>query len=227
MTLGEELKTARLEKNLSVEQLSTLSRVSVKNIQSFEADDFSTDAKVFVMANLSAIAKVLEIDISPKFESAPSVNPSPNVIDVLDREGEPLQRRNYTFVVMTIGLLLLFALILVGLFSRTPSSTPLPDVSISPTSSQSENPPNEFTGVTVVLAAESRSWVSVKNSVNQIIFERILETGESLSFNDTTSLTVTIGNAAGINLTVNDENIGYLGGIGQVVSQTFTSPVTD
>jgi hypothetical protein len=67
----------------------------------------------------------------------------------------------------------------------------------------------------------------VKNSVNQIIFERILETGESLSFNDTTSLTVTIGNAAGINLTVNDENIGYLGGIGQVVSQTFTSPVTD
>ncbi|MEN9923224.1 MAG: Helix-turn-helix domain, partial [Actinomycetota bacterium] len=111
MTLGEELKAARLEKNLSVEQLSTLSRVSVKNIQSFEADDFSTDAKVFVMANLSAIAKVLEIDISPKFESAPSVNPSPNVIDVLDREGEPLQRRNYTFVVMTIGLLLLFALI--------------------------------------------------------------------------------------------------------------------
>ncbi|MEN9923114.1 MAG: hypothetical protein RIS09_628, partial [Actinomycetota bacterium] len=137
------------------------------------------------------------------------------------------QRRNYTFVVMTIGLLLLFTLILVGLFSRTPSSTPLPDVSITPTSSQSENPPNEFTGVTVVLAAESRSWVSVKNSVNQIIFERILETGESLSFNDTTSLTVTIGNAAGINLTVNDENIGYLGGIGQVVSQTFTSPVTD
>jgi hypothetical protein len=51
-----------------------------------------------------------------------------------------------------------------------------------------------------------------------------METGEQLTFNDTLSLVVTVGNAAGINITVNDENVGYLGGIGQVVTQIFTSP---
>jgi len=125
---------------------------------------------------------------------------------------------------MAIGLVLLFSFILYGLFTRgTQTSEPLPDISI--TSSPSSSATSNITGgVSVLLSAESRSWVSVKNSSNQIIFERIMETGEQLTFNDTLSLVVTVGNAAGINITVNDENVGYLGGIGQVVTQIFTSP---
>lgn len=125
---------------------------------------------------------------------------------------------------MGIGLVTLFAVILYGLFTRTPQfSEPLPTISISSTADVSATP-NIASGVRVSLSAESRSWVSVKNSTNQIIFERIVESGERLDFSDTLSLTVTVGNAAGINITVNDENIGYLGGIGEVVSQIFTSP---
>jgi hypothetical protein len=125
---------------------------------------------------------------------------------------------------MGIGLVTLFAVIIYGLFTRSPQvSEPLPTISI--TSTPTENPtPNVGSGVRVTLVAESRSWVSVKNSTNQIIFERIAESGERFDFSDALSLTVTVGNAAGVNITVNDENIGYLGGIGEVVSQIFTSP---
>lgn len=223
MTLGDQIRTARLAKNLSIEQLSKLSRVSVRNIMSFEDDNFSIDARVFVQANLSAIAKVLEIAL-PEPAKTTEHDVHQQTVNVLDRDGTPLQRRNYTPLVMAIGLILLFAVITYGLFTRTPdSSQPLPDVSLSSTPSASATS-NLASGVTVVLSAESRSWVSVKNSSNQIIFERILETGEQLTFTDTLSLTVTVGNAAGVNITVNDENVGYLGGIGQVVSQIFTSP---
>lgn len=223
MSLGERIRTARLAKNLSIEQLSTLSRVSVKNITSFENDNFSVDAQVFVKANLQAIAKALEIEL---LETIPEETPNvpPQIINVLDREGIPLEKRNYTPIIMGIGLVTLFAVILYGLFTRTPQfSEPLPTISISSTADVSATP-NIASGVRVSLSAESRSWVSVKNSTNQIIFERIVESGERLDFSDTLSLTVTVGNAAGINITVNDENIGYLGGIGEVVSQIFTSP---
>lgn len=223
MTLGDQLRTARLAKNLSIEQLSTLSRVSVRNIMSFEDDNFSNDARVFVQANLQAIANVLEIELlEPTITNEKDVPQL--IVNVLDRDGTPLERKNYTPIVMALGLIGLFAVIVYGLFTRTPGGfEPLPEVSISssPSSSATANPAS---GVTVLLVAESRSWVSVKNSSNQIIFERILETGEQLTFTDTLSLTVTVGNAAGVNITVNDENIGYLGGIGQVVSQIFTSP---
>lgn len=223
MSLGERIRTARLAKNLSIEQLSTLSRVSVKNITSFENDNFSVDAQVFVKANLQAIAKALEIELIETItEETPNV--PPQIINVLDREGIPLEKRNYTPIIMGIGLVTLFAVILYGLFTRTPQfSEPLPTISISSTADASATP-NIASGVRVSLSAESRSWVSVKNSTNQIIFERIVESGERLDFSDTLSLTVTVGNAAGINITVNDENIGYLGGIGEVVSQIFTSP---
>lgn len=223
MTLGEQLRTARLAKNLSIEQLSKLSRVSVRNIMSFEDDNFSIDARVFIQANLNAISNVLEIEL-PEPTRTTEVDGPQLIVNVLDLDGTPLQRKNYTPLVMAIGLVLLFAVIVYGLFTRAPSSTePLPEVSFSssPSSSATANPAS---GVTVVLVAESRSWVSVKNSSNQIIFERILETGEQLTFTDSLSLTVTVGNAAGVNITVNDENVGYLGGIGQVVSQIFTSP---
>jgi cytoskeletal protein RodZ len=223
MSLGERIRTARLAKNLSIEQLSTLSRVSVKNITSFENDNFSVDAQVFVKANLQAIAKALEIEL---LETIPEETPNvpPQIINVLDREVIPLEKRNYTPIIMGIGLVTLFAVILYGLFTRTPQfSEPLPTISISSTADASATP-NIASGVRVSLSAESRSWVSVKNSTNQIIFERIVESGERLDFSDTLSLTVTVGNAAGINITVNDENIGYLGGIGEVVSQIFTSP---
>jgi hypothetical protein len=197
--------------------------VSVKNITSFENDNFSVDAQVFVKANLQAIAKALEIEL---LETIPEETPNvpPQIINVLDREGIPLEKRNYTPIIMGIGLVTLFAVILYGLFTRTPQfSEPLPTISISSTADASATP-NIASGVRVSLSAESRSWVSVKNSTNQIIFERIVESGERLDFSDTLSLTVTVGNAAGINITVNDENIGYLGGIGEVVSQIFTSP---
>lgn len=223
MTLGDQLRTARLAKNLSVEQLSKLSRVSVKNILSFEDDNFSIDARVFVQANLNAIVKVLEIEL-PEPTKTSEVDVPQLIVNVLDRDGTPLERKNYTPLVMAIGLVLLFVVIVYSLFTRTPGgSEPLPEVSLSssPSSSATANPAS---GVTVVLLAESRSWVSLKNSSNQIIFERIVETGEQLTFTDTLSLALTVGNAAGVNITVNDENIGYLGGIGQVVSQIFTSP---
>jgi hypothetical protein len=197
--------------------------VSVKNITSFENDNFSVDAQVFVKANLQAIAKALEIEL---LETIPEETPNvpPQIINVLDREGIPLEKRNYTPIIMGIGLVTLFAVILYGLFTRTPQfSEPLPTISVSSTADASATP-NIASGVRVSLSAESRSWVSVKNSTNQIIFERIVESGERLDFSDTLSLTVTVGNAAGINITVNDENIGYLGGIGEVVSQIFTSP---
>lgn len=223
MNLGDQLRSARLAKNLSVEQLSALSRVSVRNILSFEDNNFSVDARVFVQANLNAISKVLDIDLAevlPHYEQ----EHVGQTVNILDLDGTPLKRRNYTPAVMALGLIVLFGVIVYGLFTRAPQiAEPLPEVSFS-TSPSATSDSNVAGGVTVLLSAESRSWVSVKNSSNQIIFERILESGEQLTFTDTISLTVTVGNAAGINLTVNDENIGYLGGIGQVVSETFLSP---
>ncbi|HWQ61030.1 MAG TPA: DUF4115 domain-containing protein, partial [Negativicutes bacterium] len=58
------------------------------------------------------------------------------------------------------------------------------------------------------------------------VYEGIPRVGDNLSWNANQSMTVRLGNAAGVELTYNGQPQGRLGGDGDVISKTFSANTT-
>ena len=99
-----------------------------------------------------------------------------------------------------------------------PGAPPLPQISPA-----GEAPPgaSEAIGIIVDVQAVGRSWIRVLGEEGEI-FEGILSPGQSRRWQSEGPLTIRVGNAAAVVLTVNGRTVGTLGRRGQVVSRTFS-----
>ena len=78
------------------------------------------------------------------------------------------------------------------------------------------------TGVTVVLRVTDHvSWVSAKGSKGNTVFEGLLQPGARKTFTDKTRVTLIIGRAGSVTLTVNGKDLGSPGSGAQVVRLSF------
>ena len=101
--------------------------------------------------------------------------------------------------------------------SETPAAAPPPP---EPAAS-----PVEPGSITVDVQAVGRSWIRVQGEDGDI-YEGILTPGQIRRWQSTGPMTIRIGNAAAVVVTVNGKAVGTLGRRGQVVSRTFTKDVT-
>ncbi|MEW6183352.1 MAG: RodZ domain-containing protein [Bacillota bacterium] len=77
-------------------------------------------------------------------------------------------------------------------------------------------------GVTLSLnATRDKCWTQV-NVDGVPAFEGMLWAGDARSFSAQNSITVILGNAGAVEVISNEQNHGYLGGIGQIVTREFT-----
>jgi hypothetical protein len=74
----------------------------------------------------------------------------------------------------------------------------------------------------VAVRATDRSWVQVTTTTGQELFQGLLQRGQEKTFTDKTRLKLVIGNAGGVQLTVNGSEIGAPGRRGQVARLQFT-----
>jgi cytoskeletal protein RodZ len=89
----------------------------------------------------------------------------------------------------------------------------------APTASTSASP--TVSGrVTVVMSAVDSSWVSAEAG-GEVLFEGTLEAGESQTWTDGEQVSVVVGDADAIALTVNGEDIGAPGDDGEVLELDF------
>lgn len=110
----------------------------------------------------------------------------------------------------------------------TPKPTPIPTVKpSSPDVTPSVGTVSVLPGlgpvkpvVVLKLHAVQRSWVLVRRQ-GQDLYSGILPTGQTRSWTVTDPLAVTIGNAAGVQVSVGDKSLGVLGSEGQVVKRVF------
>lgn len=111
-----------------------------------------------------------------------------------------------------------------------PTAETQPTTSAEPSTSEATSaptPPQE-TADTVVqgaivmqLACTQTSWVRVTNA-RGTLYEGTLRDGDIKVLSSDSDVTVRIGNAAGVSLTVNDSPYAGLGGPGEVYTHTFT-----
>ncbi len=103
-------------------------------------------------------------------------------------------------------------------FTEAASSSQPTDVTAESTTAAA------YSGPRVVLKATQDSWVQIRNANNASIFTRVLRAGDVYEVPDQSGLTLLTGNAGGLVITVDGEEIPKLGRSGQVRRNVSLNP---
>ena len=230
MSVGSRLKEIRKSANLTVEQLSARTRIPSSVIEDLERDNFSTcGGPTYARGHIRTIARVCGVgdsEILITFESQ-TIPLSKSIRDLLNdtnaapakKERKPLSWKALSGVAAGVFA---FALIGVGIFSSGKDSTTT--ITSPANTSTSKNSPvaKKINGVEVMLkGVNGLSWVAISDSTGTTLFSGRIRQGESRTFTDNQLLYVVIGNAGAINLTVNGEDLGVPGSVGEVIRLEF------
>jgi len=230
MSVGLRLKEVRKSAGLTIEQLSARTRIPASVIEDLERDNFSTcGGPTYARGHIRTIARVCGVgdtEILLAFESQ-TIPLSKSIRDLLNdtsatpamKERKPLSWKALSGVAAGVFA---FALVGVGILSSgNNSSTTI--TSPSSSSSNQESPvAKKIDGVEVKLkGVNGLSWVAVSDSTGTTLFSGRIRQGEERTYTDNQLLYVVIGNAGAINLTVNGEDLGVPGRVGEVFRLEF------
>ncbi|MGW4805604.1 helix-turn-helix domain-containing protein [Kitasatospora sp. NPDC004272] len=248
-SIGRQLAKARIDAGLTVDQVSTRTRIRVPIVHAVESDDFERCGGAFyARGHLRLLAREVGLDGealvarydaehggAPARPAGPLVDPGP--IKVRDHN-----RPNWT-AAMVVAILAVVALIGYNLVGSSSSggdqpgaaSAPLPSgVSAPAAGSPSAQPPAPENSVAAIAAAPAdkvtvklvagpdKSWVTAKDGNGKSLYSNNLEAGQDQTFTDPKKITLVIGNAGAVHLFVNGKDLGPAGQDGQVVHLTYT-----
>ena len=244
MSIGSTLAQARESAGLTLEDVAAKTRIRRTLILGMENDDFSAcGGDFYARGHLRTVATAVGADPSQLLAEFDAQRPEaapPRATDVFEPEiNAPAERRgpNWT-AAMAAALVLVVGFGIVQAFSgsdKKGTEAAGTDTSTSaPARSPSASSPSPTEGggsavaqaprgkVTVVLRATDRSWVQVTTNTGQELFQGLLQDGQQKTFADRSRIKLVIGNAGGVDLTVNGADIGAPGRRGQVARVQFT-----
>ena len=248
MSLGSLIAQARKSAGLSIEDLSALTSIRSALLREIESNNFTgCGGETYARGHIRNIAIKLEVDpqvFITAFEDE-HMRLDHSLQDLLVENSvmrEPQETRKVSWKVLaTISVASLFVVGLAQIIVSNTSTTEVPDPlstvsqSESPTPSSSPDPmvtseatPTEQatvstgTGVElVVFAARGRSWLFVSDAAGRTLFSGQMSQGTTKTFTTDVSLNIKIGNAGGVDLTVNGKKVDSIGVDGEVVSVSY------
>ena len=107
----------------------------------------------------------------------------------------------------------------------TPTSDllPLPTPTVPPTITPTPRPtatPEIVGRIALTVAIEQTAWIRV-TADNTVLLEGLLEPGITRTWEATATLKLLTGNAGGVKLTLNGDELGKMGSVGQVIERTW------
>jgi len=242
--LGELLRRAREAKGLSLAQVEEATKIRRSYLQALEDEDYDRlPPPVYAKGFLKNYARYLDLDLQKVLslyqESEAVASPPPAPV-MLDEPLEPFAVRRW----WPVGLgLLIIVLIVAGWWgyqrysgmvpfahpTATPtltpvpaSPTPSPTVIPSPTSTSSPTPsPTIAVGVKLdIKVVGQRAWLLVRVD-GSTAFSGILEPGTTRAWRASEQILLRCGNAGAVQVTVNGQELGLLGELGQVVEREW------
>ena len=232
MSVGSSLREMRKTAGFSVDQLAARTRIPASVIEDLEQDNFSTcGGPTYARGHIKTIARICAVgdtEVLTAFESQ-TIPLSKSIRDLLNdtnattakRERKPISWKALSGVAAGVLIFSLFGTAILSLDNDSAVT--------SSTSSTSENKPvaTVRSGVEVTLkGVNGLSWVAVNDSSGVTQFSGRIRQGEERTFTDNQLLYLVIGNAGAINVTVNGENLGVPGRVGEVVRLEFGPQAT-
>jgi cytoskeleton protein RodZ len=241
LTFGEELRRERLIREVSLDEISAATKISIRLLTALESSDVKKlPAPVFTRGFIRAYSRHLGLDPDEMINAYLA-----DVAPERGREGGASKRRGLkglfrggrgtagAIVVSVTGVLLLLGLIArperrsmpaAPVAARPVASVNFKNVAVSPGPApaiQDEAPAAPApspgpTGVSMVLEFEQDSWTEV-SADGAPIFTGLIRRGSKHKFEAREGFRLTLGNAGGVRVTVDGRAMEPLGSAGQVV----------
>jgi len=227
-----QLRAAREAAGLTVEQVSKKTNIRIGVIEDLEKNSVEVCGGIaYARGHIRSIARVIKADgdlLVAEIETAQGTE-SRKIIDrlydnnVADRPKEKKVMKFSTLAGVAASILGIGFVVTIALNNASTTSNKVeitPSESASPSSTAS---PVTSTGVNLLLSGVGgKTWIGIKNSKGEQVFDGQIKSGETQSFTDSQSLNVTIGNASAVKVTLNGSDLGVAGGYGEVVRFNYT-----
>ena len=247
MSLGSMISKARKDAGLSIDDLSAATNIRGTLLREIEGNNFSQcGGETYARGHLRNIAIKLNVDpqiFLTAFEDE-QMHVDRTMRDLLVENNvmrEPKEARKVSWkVLVTISVASLFVAGLAQIIVSNDSAPDIPvavEESATPTESPEATPKATATeevvptdeptvstgqGVEVVVnAVRAKSWIFVSDSSGRVLFSGQILRGVTKTFSTDAQLNLKIGNAGGVELSVNGKKIDSLGADGQVVSVSY------
>lgn len=246
MSVGEDLARAREARGMSVEDVSSQTRIRAGLIRAIEADDFGAcGGAVYARGHLRSIARAVGVDPEPlvaEYDRAHVEEQAPMPVPVAAQPSDPeivaradRRRPNWT-AAMAAALVAICVLAAYGLVahnsgpshqaadngtpvaSPTPS-TPAPSAPVSPPPSAVAAVPSNV-AVALVRVTGGTTWLQVETFSGRLLFQGLLPNGASKVFRDAKGLRMVIGNAPAVQLVADNHDFGTPQSSGNVAHVT-------
>ena len=243
MSLGSMISKARKDAGLSIDDLSAATNIRGTLLREMESNNFSQcGGETYARGHLRNIA--IKLSVEPQifltaFEDE-QMHVDRTMQDLLVENSvmrEPKEARKVSWkVLVTISIASLFVAGLAQIIVSNDSAPDIPvavEESATPTASPEATnatevvPTEEPTvstgqGVEVIInAGRAKSWLIVSDSSGRVLFSGQIPQGVTKTFSSDAQLNLKIGNAGGVDVSVNGKKIDSLGADGQVVSVSY------
>ncbi|MEV5356061.1 helix-turn-helix domain-containing protein [Streptomyces sp. NPDC086081] len=233
-SIGRALQQARIAAGLTVDDVSSATRVRMNIVHAIEADDFTPcGGDVYARGHIRTLAKAVHLDPEPllaQYGEEHGRRPAPTpAAPLFEAERIRPERRgpNWT-AAMVAAIVAVIGFVGFTLFQGgddggseanvAEGSTPGDSASPTPKTDKPADPEPEPSDsaiaaapqdkVTVrVAAADGRSWIAARDHNNRMLFDGVLKQGDSKTFQDSSKIHLVLGDAGAIDLFVNGKKI--------------------
>ena len=242
MSLGALITKSRTDARLSIEDLAKATNIPVTLLREMENDNFKKcGGETYARGHLRNIAAKLGIDeriFLDLFETEVTA-PAKPIREMLNENNVTMsyqEPKRISWKVLAAGsaaVLILFAGVQFffsnvdngnepEIFIAT-SATPSQEAveSVAPSTAAS---PEITGGVNVELvASRGTTWLLATNENGEVLFSGQVRQGSSKSFNEAAQVNLRVGNAGGVDISVNGKDVGSIGANREVVNLTYNA----
>jgi cytoskeletal protein RodZ len=242
MSLGALIAKSRTEARLSIEDLAKVTNIPVTLLRDMENDNFKKcGGETYARGHLRNIAVKLGVDervFLDLFETEVTA-PAKPIREMLNENSVTMpyqEPKRMSWKVLAVGsatALVLFAGAQIFFLNSDNANDPeiIITASASPSNSASESvapsaaaSPEIVGGVTVeLIASRGITWLYAANENGEVLFSGQVRQGETKTFNAAKQVNLRVGNAGGVDISVNGKDVGSIGANGDVVNLTYNA----
>jgi cytoskeletal protein RodZ len=245
---GATFKKARESKGVSLDQIAKETRISTRFLAAIENEEFQLlPGGIFNKGFVRAFAETVGLDPDQAvadYERLVAVREPSDLPQSATPDASKTDHRLYPIAVGVLAVAIAIFYIVTRDAGRSPeipspppvaapAAQPEPTVTApeAPAAGTSNTvpepepapvPPPNAQALTLDIEAREKTWIKVTSDGNAVVHGEILEPGMTRKFTAESSINISIGNAAGLNLKVNDMPLKPLGKSGEVRTVTIT-----
>jgi len=251
MSLGSVIRQARIDAGLSIDDLSERTNIRAGLLKEIESDDFTKcGGETYARGHLRNIAPLLKMDagvLLELYENEQSMQPR-RIQEMLAENNvmtNPVDKKTISWKTLAgislATLALLGAVQIIISNSKTteissPEAVATESATAEPTNTSEAQPTptatstpttvrdtySSGTGVTVKVAAtRGNSWLFVSDANGTTLYSGQIRSGQNLNFSSSTRVSLKVGNAGAVDVSVNGKGAQQIGDDGEVITVSY------